>query len=93
MDERVRAHVLVRGRVQGVAFRAYTQERARARALVGGVRNLDDGRVEVFIEGPRTAVLALIEELRVGPPRASVKEVAVEWATPQADDRVFSIWY
>lgn len=93
MKECVRAHVLVRGLVQGVAFRAFAQERALTRGLSGGVRNLDDGRVEAFVQGPRHEVLALIEELRVGPRRARVEDVTVAWGVPTDSESTFSIWY
>lgn len=93
MGDIVRANVLIRGIVQGVAFRAFTEHQARRRQLRGGVRNLDDGRVEAVIEGPRGDVESLIESLRVGPPRARVDELDVTWVAPTGQDPGFSIWY
>ncbi len=49
----VRARILVAGRVQGVGFRAFAARTATRLDLVGGVRNLDDGRVELEVEGRR----------------------------------------
>jgi len=54
--DRVRAHVFVSGRVQGVFYRATTRDEARDRGVDGWVRNLDDGRVEAVFEGPKSAV-------------------------------------
>ena len=65
--ERVRAHVLIDGRVQGVNFRAYTREQARAGGVEGWVRNLDDGRVEAVFEGPRKAVQRVVSWCYGGP--------------------------
>ena len=82
MDERVRAHVIVSGRVQGVFFRAETRSGARARRLGGWVRNRPDGRVEAVFEGPRPAVEAMIDWCRTGPPLAHVTSVDVQWEQP-----------
>jgi acylphosphatase len=73
--ERVRAHVLVAGRVQGVFFRAYTQEEALRRHLTGWVRNRQDGSVEAVFEGKRAEVEGLITWCRSGPPSARVTKV------------------
>ena len=71
---------LVRGRVQGVWFRAFAQRRARELGLTGFARNLSDGAtVEVVAEGPRPALEALLAALRVGPPGAHVERVDVSW--------------
>lgn len=68
----VARHVLVTGRVQGVAFRHHTKLRAREAGLVGWVRNLPDGRVEVWLEGARDAVAAVEAWLSRGPALARV---------------------
>lgn len=66
---------LVGGRVQGVAFRAYTRSQANALDLRGYARNLSDGRVEVLAVGDPAAIERLAEWLRHGPPLARVDEV------------------
>lgn len=65
----------VRGRVQGVAFRAHTRERALQLGVVGQACNLADGSVEVLACGDEAAVHALCDWLRQGPPRARVDVV------------------
>lgn len=82
-DERVRAHVYVSGRVQGVFYRATTRDEARSRGLVGWVRNLDDGRVEAVFEGPRPAVEGMVEWCHEGSPQARVSDVEVEYGEPE----------
>lgn len=81
-DDKVRARVLVAGRVQGVFYRACTRDEARARRLGGWVRNLPDGRVEAVFEGPRPAVEAMVAWCRTGPPLARVRDVEVRWERP-----------
>ena len=80
-------HVSVRGLVQGVAFRHHTKVRARELDLRGSVRNLDDGSVEVFAEGEREALDALVAWLRHGPPAARVDAVEVREVAPQSHAR------
>jgi acylphosphatase len=81
--DRVRAHVFVSGRVQGVTFRATTRRRAREAGVDGWVRNLADGRVEAVFEGPRSAVESMVEFCGEGPPAARVEDVAVEYGGPE----------
>jgi acylphosphatase len=70
----------VRGRVQGVGFRAYVQRRAGELGLKGFARNLSDGAtVEVVAEGERPALEALLAALRIGPSGASVERVDASW--------------
>lgn len=73
------AKVVVRGSVQGVSFRAFTKRHADMLGLRGFVKNLEDDKVEVFAEGDKDNIEALIEALRSGPDRAAVKKVDIEW--------------
>lgn len=85
MSQRIRAHVLIAGRVQGVFFRATTQREARARDVDGWVKNLPDGRVEAVFEGPEPAVEELIECCHEGSPAASVETVETEYEQPRGE--------
>jgi acylphosphatase len=69
---------LVRGRVQGVYYRASARERARAGGICGYARNLPDGSVEIMACGDEPAVRAFIEWLWIGPSAAKVAAVQVE---------------
>ncbi len=92
-DPPVRARVWVSGRVQGVCYRAFAQDAAAHKGLSGGVRNLDDGRVEVDVEGEKRAVEAFLELLRAGPPMARVDDLNVQWESPTGRGADFRIWY
>ena len=73
-----RAHLFVNGKVQGVFFRACTQEEAQKRTLTGWVRNLHDGRVEALFEGEEKDVQSMIDWCHRGPSHAVVIDVSVE---------------
>ena len=68
----------VTGRVQGVSYRWYTQERARSLGVTGWVRNEPDGSVTALLAGPEAAVAAMLEKLRHGPAHARVDRVTTE---------------
>lgn len=72
-----RARVFVKGRVQGVFFRAYTQKAAMGFQVKGWVRNLPDGRVEALFEGKNPEVDAMIDWCSKGPSRAIVEHLVV----------------
>jgi acylphosphatase len=75
--------IRVAGTVQGVFFRAWTAERARALGVAGWVQNVSDGTVEGHLEGDKLAVQELVDLLRQGPPSAEVETVDVQVAEPQ----------
>ena len=74
-NDAVRRRLLVRGRVQGVWFRDSCAREARARRVQGWARNMEDGRVEVVLEGSPDAVTEVERWCHAGPPRALVTEV------------------
>jgi len=86
-----RVHLFVAGRVQGVFFRAYTQARARELGLVGYVRNLPDGRVEIVAEGEEEALRKLVSFSHQGPPLAQVTGVKERWEPPTGEFADFEI--
>jgi acylphosphatase len=84
-EDQVRAHVVVKGRVQGVFFRSDTRDRARSLGVRGWVSNRRDGTVEAVFEGPREQVEALIRWCRRGPAGAQVEDVEVTWEEPRGE--------
>ncbi len=72
-------HVTIRGRVQGVFFRAWTQETAVKLGLTGWVKNLRDGKVEVLSQGKKETLEKFLSECRKGPPAAHVEEIEHEY--------------
>jgi acylphosphatase len=90
---KVRAHVFVSGRVQGVFFRSETRHEARRRNVTGWVRNTADGRVEAVFEGEREDVEKLIDFCRRGPPGARVTKVDVQWEDYTGEFKDFKIRY
>ena len=72
--------LLVRGRVQGVLYRNWTVATARDLGLRGWVRNLGTGEVEILAIGEESAIEALIERCRQGPPAAKVTEIVASEA-------------
>jgi acylphosphatase len=65
-------HIVVRGQVQGVGYRAFVEHEAHRHGLHGWVRNRRDGSVEAVFAGPRDAVEAMIEACRRGPNSARI---------------------
>lgn len=86
-----RLHLVVSGLVQGVYYRQSTAEVAGGLGLLGWVRNLPDGRVEVLAEGARGALEALLAACRRGPPAARVTGVEAEWADARGDLGPFAV--
>jgi acylphosphatase len=82
---------LVRGRVQGVGFRFFTEGAARLEGLHGWVANRPDGTVEILAEGDREALVRFERQLRMGPPGARVDEVHIDEDVPTGRFTGFSI--
>lgn len=89
MPDNVRAHVRVKGRVQGVGFRAYVGTVALHSGVVGWVRNVGHDMVEAIAEGERAQVEQFIELMKQGPRASRVDESKVEWDTPSGEFREF----
>lgn len=83
--------LVVRGRVQGVYFRAATQREARRLGLTGWVRNRSDGSVEIFAEGEEDSLKELIAWANRGPTAARVERVDVRWRSFVGDHFDFRI--
>lgn len=84
-------HAVVYGQVQGVGFRFFVLREGRRLQLTGFVRNLSDGRVEVFARGPRPALEDLAQRLRQGPMFSRVEEVELKWNVPVPPASEFEI--
>jgi acylphosphatase len=83
----VRRRILVSGRVQGVFYRDTCRREAERIGVGGRASNLDDGRVEVIVEGEPDAVEAMIDWCRKGSDPANVTNIEVEEQEPQGEDR------
>jgi acylphosphatase len=91
MEKRV--EIRIYGRVQGVFFRAYTEDVAGGLGVKGFVRNEPDGSVYVVAEGEEEKLKKLIEWCHKGPPGAMVRKVDVSWGTATGEFKNFTIKY
>jgi acylphosphatase len=91
--EKKRVRVLIKGRVQGVFFRAYTRDAAIEIGVSGWVRNLFDGRVEALFEGERDQVDRMIAWCHQGSPLSRVEAVEVHEEAYMGDQDRFDISY
>ncbi len=92
-EQPVRAHLVVHGHVQGVGFRAFAARIASNLDLLGGVRNLNDGRVELDVEGQKPVIEAFVQQLEVGPSAGRVIQIEMEWSPADGRYSTFSVWY
>jgi acylphosphatase len=95
-EARIIRHVSVRGRVQGVGYRAFVEHHALQRGLAGWVRNRRDGSVEAVFAGPAKSVEGMIEDCRFGPLPARVdtldqRESSEEDLKGRAPGELFSV--
>ena len=90
-QELQRLHAIVEGRVQGVGFRYFTQERAVFLGLTGWVRNRWNGTVELVAEGPKTDLDTLLKAIQRGPRAGTTQNVQVDWLETAGEFRSFQI--
>ena len=90
-EKKVRAHLLISGRVQGVSFRYYIQDIAQSLRIKGWVKNCWDGKVEIVIEGEGKEVKELVDWCYHGPGSAIVEKIDIEWEKYKGEFKAFSI--
>ncbi len=78
-----RVEIVVRGRVQGVGYREFVLREAKARQLIGWVRNEPDGTVRAHAEGEHAALESWLEALHIGTGISSVARIDETWGEPQ----------
>jgi acylphosphatase len=93
MKDHQRITIIVEGLVQGVFYRDSTRRKASELDLVGTVRNLQDGSVEIVAEGPRDALEDLVHWARAGPSAAVVSGVKIIYRPPTGEFDDFQIRY
>jgi acylphosphatase len=91
MVNKIARRFFISGEVQGVGFRFFAQRAAARHQVVGFVRNLDDGRVEAWVEGPSQSVEAFKDELATGPRYSSVDNFEEITAEPSGTYSSFRI--
>ena len=92
-NKKIRAHVFIRGKVQGVYFRQNTRIVATRYTVMGWVRNLKDGRVEALLEGNEMDINQVIEWFYAGPPKAVVDDVDVNYENYTGEFCEFKVSY
>ena len=90
MQEKICIHCFVSGKVQGVWFRAGTQDKAKELGITGWARNSPDGRVEILACGEKNKITELQAWLKTGPELAHVTDVTYE-ETPWQDHARFAV--
>jgi len=76
---KIRAHIIVSGRVQGVFFRQNTKRQAQTRGVFGWIQNTPDGNVEAVFEGEEAAVKEVVDYCRHGPSFAKVENIQIDY--------------
>ena len=90
-NKQIRAHLVISGKVQGVYFRHNTQLVASRHNVMGWVRNLEDGRLEVVLEGGEVEVRDVIEWCRIGPSGAKVEDISMQYEDYMGEFKDFKV--
>ncbi len=88
-----RVHVFYVGRVQGVGFRLTAEEMAQALGVVGWVKNLRDGRVELIAEADEATLGRFLEAIRTGPMKNFIQQTEISWSNASETFDEFEIRY
>lgn len=91
MGEVLELHAIIKGKVQGVGFRATTCHYAEELGLVGNVRNRTDGTVELYAQGSKESLEKLIDNLKVHDGLGVVDDVISDWGEPSREFESFQI--
>lgn len=91
MVDRIRAHAIYSGTVQGVGFRFTAQRYANETGVLGYVKNLWGGRVEIVVEGEKEKVEAFLERMRNGPLSHYIDHVETNFGPYRGEFRGFNI--
>ena len=89
--DRIRATLLIRGRVQGVFFRQAARLEASRLGVTGWIRNCPNGEVKAAAEGPRDRVGEFIAWCKIGPPHAEVDEVEIQESAATGEFTAFRV--
>ena len=79
INQKICAHIIIKGRVQGVAFRYHARNLAYQLGVYGWIRNLFNGDVELLVEGSKKIVEEMVEWCKEGPRQAVVEDIRIEW--------------
>lgn len=91
MSDKRRARIIVKGRVQGIGYRAFARARAIPLLIRGFARNLPDETVEVVAEGEKDNLDKFIAELREGPALALIEDLNITWSDYKSEFTDFEI--
>ncbi|WP_027340596.1 acylphosphatase [Halonatronum saccharophilum] len=85
--------VLIKGKIQGVGYRANTHQKATQLGITGYIRNTTGSTIELVGEGEEESLNKLVDYLKVGPSGAEIEEIDVEWIEATGDHIRFAIKY
>ncbi len=89
-----RYHVIVDGRVQGVGMRSFCMLQAQQRGLTGNVKNLDNGMVEIYVQGEETKIDDFLAAIQEGNRFIMVTDISVKEVPVEPNEKRFSYsWY
>ncbi|MFH1288681.1 MAG: acylphosphatase [bacterium] len=87
----IRVNLIVRGKVQGVCYRAFSEDMANKYSIKGYVKNLSSGDVEITAEGDRKNIESFVSKLWEGPPMAIVRDIRKSEDKYKEEFRDFSV--